>query len=216
MPKTAFTDDMSLSTDWVSEAPVRKLERAEFETLAKWLQAQLKDWAVTPPSAAYVESAKTWNGRLNDGFERAEVIELMGGVGIYDGYAYFYSGKPVAMMAIDSDETSRHSAVYIDSIVCHPGAKNGGDILIEYAANLSEQMGFGGKVKLASVEGAIGFYRSVGFVAKGDKGLVPCALDPAASELWEKRDRNWVLKAVWRVRGEDAVLESYDGLKLRN
>lgn len=223
MANLEFDDSLDLSTAWVTDAPVRKLKAEEFATHAGWLQGQIDDWGVTaaahddPQMAeSYVTAAAKWNQRITDGSERAAVIGCFGDWAAIEGYAYFYSGKPVALMAVDLEETAKYSKLYIDSLVSHPGARNGGDILIEYAANLSEAMGHGGKVKLTSLHHAIGFYQSVGFIAHGDAGLVPCELDPATSDLWENRDGRWHLTQVWRMRGGDRVLESFDGLKFRN
>lgn len=223
MANLEFDDSLDLSTAWVTDAPVRKLRPEEFATHAQWLHDQIEDGGVTAAehndpamAASYVAAAARWNQRRDDGLERTAIMAGFGSWEHIDGYAYFYSGKPVAMMAIDKDETAKKSALYIDSLVSHPGARNGGDILIEFAANLSEAMGLGGQIKLTSVRDAVWFYESVGFEAGAGGGWVPCALDPETSDLWEQHDGRWYLTQIWRMRGGHRVLEGIGGPNFRN
>ncbi len=212
MPNTHFTDSTTLSLDWINDPPVRELEAREIEPSCTWLLNQLQDWKQPEVPPEYEESATRWNRRLEDGADRADVMAVYGNFDAWIVYAYFFSGKPVAIMAIDKDEFTKCSVVYISDITCHPGARNGGDILIEYATNLSQEMGYSGKLKLSAVPGSCDFYRSVGFNINGSI----CELDPANSDLWEMRDQKWKLKAVWQVRSNESALVSYEGLRFRN
>ena len=209
MPKTTLDlTHQNLSTAWVNLPPVRKLDRSEFAACGVWLTDQIKDWKV----AAGTGDANDWNSKLNVAIGRAEVVECYNGATFtyIDAYAYFYAGKPVALMTINNDESK--DTLYIEDLVSHPGAKNGGDIMIEYAANISEQRGFGGKLKLSAVGGSGAFYRTVGFVGDG-----VMTLDPATQpDLWENRGGHWYLNAVWQGRDAARTLASYQGLQYRN
>lgn len=209
MPNTTLDlTHQNVSTAWVNQPPVRKLERSEFAACSVWLTNQLKDWKVSGGT----KDGADWNSKVNVAIGRAEVVECYNHDAFksMDAYAYFYSGKPIALMTINNDESK--GAIYIEDLVCHPGSKNGGDIMIEYAANISEQHGFGGKLKLSAVGGSAAFYSTVGFVGGG-----VMTLDPAAQpDLWENRGGHWYLNAVWQGRDEARTLVSYQGLQFRN
>ena len=109
--------------------------------------------------------------------------------------------------------------MYIDSLVGHPCARNVGDILIEFAVNLSERLGFDGCVRLTAEAGAQRFYESVGFcpVKGGWNSLwTDCILKPQQPQ-WSKLSGQWHLTGLWQVRQDSEIsLEPIGGTHFRN
>jgi len=216
-----------LSTDWVTDPPIRQLKAGEVKTCCDWLADAIDDWAVTdksngsPVPKEYDEIRALWNKRIGDGVARAAVIALADQSDKLDRdvYAYFYSGKPVGMMSIDADETGKRKAVYVEELVAHPGARNAGDLLVEHAVRLSDAAGFGGVVELLALAGAHDFYKSLGFERADSKsrwsGLVPARLTPSSPQ-WQKLLGKWTLTALWQVRSANPTLEAIPTEAFRN
>ena len=82
-------------------------------------------------------------------------------------------------------------------------ATNVGDILIEYAVNVSEQQGSHGLVGLAVETGSCEFYKSIGFTPQYGvwpaAGWITATLTPTGPK-WSKLDNTWNLSDVWEIR----------------
>lgn len=87
--------------------------------------------------------------------------------------------------------------LYIDILVTHPGSVQGGGILIEYAVNLSEAAGFGGRLELHAMGRSTAAYLALGFVMAdpnpfGEGGVMK--LNPAETDgTWALVDQEWRL-----------------------
>jgi hypothetical protein len=219
MPKLPLTDTESLSSDWVNEPPIRKLEKSEIGPCGDWLTKAIKDWMSTGKPAKDGEAdQERWNQRIEGGVERAEVIAAYG---YYDGcdvYAYFYSGKPVGMMTIELEKSKEFGLIYIGDLAGHPGARNAGDLLIEYAVNLSQAQGTKGQVRLTALEGSYEFYASVGFKPMNGKwspGAVGALLEPGSPQ-WSFLGERWKLTGLWNSRGNATTLDAIPSQRFRN
>jgi len=143
--------EQNLSTGWVTPPAIRLLKKSEIPMSARWLHGGINSFSSphAPPE---------FQNRLDKGLDRAAVLEYEDNEAFYEVYAYIYSGKPVGMMSVDLQECKTRNLVYIDSLAGHPGARNVGDILIEFAVNLSEQRGWSGMVELTADKGTPDFY----------------------------------------------------------
>ena len=169
-------DRQDLSLGWVTDPPIRQLDPGEVALCGRWLLNVIKEFQKEPGNTpAFIN-------RLTDAHERAEVLELQTDPAECQVYAYFHSGKPVGMMSVDRAWSLRNGSVHIDSLAGHPAARNVGDILIEFAVNLSQSRGAGGRVTLTAEGGARGFYESLGFqplLPSGwQEGWTACVLRP--------------------------------------
>jgi GNAT superfamily N-acetyltransferase len=217
MANLQMTQDLDLSTDWVTEPPIRKLEPAEVKLHGEWLQAAILGWQDTAPGGGPEQTR--WNKRIAGGEERAYIISVCDAS--YEVYAYFYSGKPVGLMSLNPAEYAKKGGVYIEDLVAHPGARNAGDLLVEKAVNLSRAGGYGGKLVLAALPGSHGFYKSVGFVPvhggvwPAQETLLTCELMPKPP-LWAQLNNRWKLTSMWQARNGGPVLEPVPGGAFRN
>lgn len=179
MPATPEIDldgtDMTLT--WVTDPPIRELEPAEIGPCKQWLSNANKEIAVVGGSKAWLE--RLWNGMG---------IAVSVGSGSGAVYAYVVSGKPVGLMEIsrlgDSDLDPK-----IEFLAGHPLARNAGDILIEFAVNLSESSEQGGAIDFEPIDGAKAFYKGIGFV----EGMMVWSLYPAKAARWSKSGGRWTL-----------------------
>jgi hypothetical protein len=203
--------EQNLSTGWVTSPPIRKLKQSEIKMSAEWLHGGIGSFS-SPTAPA------NFQNRVDLGLERAEVLGLQDNEIVYEVYAYIYSGKPVGMMSVDLGESKVRNMIYIDSLAGHPGARNVGDILIEFAVNLSEQRGWSGVVELTAEKGTPDFYESLGF--KPNNGIwdvnswTLCRLTPAGTQQWTNQSGHWRLANVWHCRTNTMV--PVQGTQFRN
>ncbi|MGX9965076.1 GNAT family N-acetyltransferase [Roseomonas sp. F4] len=205
-------DRQDLSLGWVTDPPIRLLDEGEVALCGRWLINALKQFLAEPGNTP------EFANRLTVAQERGEVLELETDPAQFQVYAYFHSGKPVGMMSIDRPESLRQGSVHIDSLAGHPAARNVGDILIEFAANLSQSRGAGGRVTLTADVGTRGFYESVGFQPRSggwNEGWTGCVLRPRPPQ-WRLMQGRWVLTGLWQMRDPAPVLMPHAGPLFRN
>jgi len=167
---------------WVTPAPVRSVGDDQFEILAsKFIENLEQNWMLK--KAKENTEAATWNDRVQSSITEANVYKTKG-----DKHVYFVDGKAAALM-VTSEELN---AIKIKDLSAHPGAAGAGEIMIEYAVNLSDNGGKQGRVSLFAAGKSAGFYEKLGFSTHDSFNF---HLDPGESELWCKlSDGLWHLK----------------------
>jgi hypothetical protein len=136
-----------------------------------------------PGAAAYHESIKPWNQRVQDAINEAEVYRRPG-----KKFAYRVDGQAAALMRVTVGE----DALQVEDLSSHPGSAGAGEIRIEKAVNVSAGCGKGGRVKLFAVERAGGFYAKLGCASIDGNSR---ELRPAAAAGWARlSDGKWRLQ----------------------
>jgi hypothetical protein len=136
-----------------------------------------------PGAAAYNESIKPWNQRVQDAINEAEVYRRPG-----KKFAHRVDGKAAALRLVTVGE----DALKVEDLSSHPGSAGAGEIMIEKAVNVSEGRGKGGRVKRFAVAGDVGFYAKLGFASIEGNSR---ELRPAAAAGWARlSDGKWRLK----------------------
>jgi hypothetical protein len=128
---------------------------------------------------------QSWEKRINDSWGIANSIGLRAG-SLDDAYVYNAGSVPAAI-AIFQRQSDHLELAWLTT---HPGVAGAGKMMIEKGVNISENAGYGGKIKLTPLnDDAAGFYKSVGFISDG----TDLALEPRKSNYW-------TLSGEWRLR----------------
>jgi hypothetical protein len=171
---------------WVTPAPVRSVRDDQFEILAKEFIENLEQHWMLKKAKKNTEAA-TWNDRVQSSINEADVYKTKG-----DKHVYFVDGKAAALMVTSEELTEELNAIKIKDLSAHPGAAGAGEIMIEYAVNLSDNGGKQGRISLFAAGNSGGFYEKLGFTTHNSLNF---KLDPGKSELWCKlSDGLWHLK----------------------
>jgi Acetyltransferase (GNAT) domain len=176
---------------WVNTAPIREVDSGEISGIATKLRQEVGAWG---------QGSENWDpGRrhhLNKtgANDLLQVLEIMGGE--EHNYVYEYGGQVLGLLMVNIATDS----VYIADLLAHPGTEGGGATLLEFAANLSQQHGFHGKLTLYSLnQNSSDFYLKMGFdrtKPASPAGGGDMALNPAARvDVWQFGGGQWMVKA---------------------
>jgi len=179
---------------WITKAPVYVVDKNDFESLCRTLKENIKYWKYGVVSTGKGKNkpnpdVKKWNA---DVVRRADMADEMWG---HEGIRAVYklTEGPVAAMVMKSQDRD----IRVEYLVSHIGAKNGGDILLEWAVNYSQDNGKNGILTLFDATGT-DYYKNLGFdPVSDDPGEKEMRLDPRAkSDKWvQVAEGEWKLTA---------------------
>ncbi|MGI9488408.1 MAG: hypothetical protein ACR2RF_21525 [Geminicoccaceae bacterium] len=140
-----------------------------------------------------------WQQKFADGHRVISAIQRSGrrgsGRACLDGFVYMFNGVPMGIMTVSMFPTY----VYINDIVASPATSGAGGVLIEAAIRWSERSGRSGNVSLCALSKEVcevylryGFENS-DFRKEPEAGKMD--LTPTTSNVWQKTDDGWTLKA---------------------
>jgi hypothetical protein len=87
---------------------------------------------------------------------------------------------------------AKRRAMFVENFVTHPGGMGAGSALIEAAATLAQQRGYGGDLFLEPLRGSRSAYEALGFVPDGTMmRLAPSS--PENMARWKLHDGEWKL-----------------------
>jgi hypothetical protein len=197
-----------LNLTWVTSPPIIVLERYEVKGRIEQLKTNMADWTTVIPPKNPVESdydtndwqspkraqQARWNNRIGN------TNTMLNSTSFYSGdrvVEYRVTGEPVGIMTVAFEKAN---PLYIEALVCHPGAADAGGILVEYAINLAVEKHGKPCVKLSALyEDAKQAYLKLGFRSVSTIGDT-MLLDAADSNgIWTHTSGGWRLAkyAVW-------------------
>lgn len=145
-------------------APIFKVMPSQAAELAIKLKSDILAWTGVNEENMYGDDGPYRNIEIcNDIEDHAQKDGMQ-----YDYYSYQLKGRSVALMIITAFPALGTSYLWIECLVTHPGTKEGGTSLLEYAVELSSSLGLNGVLRLgAAYQEAVGFYEAMGFQKTG-------------------------------------------------
>lgn len=183
---------------WVTTAPIFQVTPEAVPQRATALRDAIAGWGSTGGPGASVPGMltlpavtpdKDYNRQIADGQTVANniaVYPLAFPDAHVEYWEYRVAGSPVAMMVLDRDE----APLELVWLVAHPGAEAAGVVMVEHALNRTGD----GKLQLKALDGAVGFYAAIGFVAGAKTyGTTPMALNAATVPArWRSGPGGWI------------------------
>jgi hypothetical protein len=176
---------------WINKAPIREVDSGEVNAIATKLRKEIGLWG---QGSENWDTARRYHINKTGANGLLRTIEITGGEEF--NYVYEYGGLVLGLLLA----TQGIGDLYVADLLAHPGTEGAGATLLEFAATLSQQQGYHGKLKLYSYnQNSSDFYLKMGFVrtepAKPEGGG-NMTLDPATrNDLWQQGSNGeWMVK----------------------